>query len=190
MAKDFAFRKRQDGGYTIASRLREHRRDRARQFSLHAEFPAGAEKRVALAALPRLGKRFLEEGRMAQRWRDGSQETPFERCRVLDPKPDLTSWTNHALAQLKTDYPVFDKAEIEQRWGGYDRCDAGCGAGDFAGRGRFRASSSPPVFPATVSASARARGRLMADLVTGHAPGASIPTPFRLSRFSDGSRSS
>jgi glycine/D-amino acid oxidase-like deaminating enzyme len=121
---------------------------------------------------------------MAQRWRM-DEETPFERCRVLDPKPS-DKWTNHALAQLKKDYPVFAKAEIEQRWAGY--IDVSPDAVPVISP----VEEVPGFFIATGFSGhgfgiGPGAGRLMADLVTGHTPCVD-PTPFRLSRFFDGSK--
>lgn len=181
--KDFAFRKRQDGGYTIASRYDNIVEIVPDSFRFMLKFlPALKSEWRSLRF--RVSGRFLEEGRMAQRWRM-DEETPFERCRVLDPKPS-DKWTNHALAQLKRDYPVFAKAEIEQRWAGY--IDVSPDAVPVISP----VEEVPGFFIATGFSGhgfgiGPGAGRLMADLVTGHAPCVDT-TAFRLSRFFDGSK--
>ncbi len=181
--KDFAFRKRQDGGYTIASRYDNIVEIVPDSFRYMLKFlPALKSEWRSLRF--RVSGRFLEEGRMAQRWRM-DEETPFERCRVLDPKPS-DKWTNHALAQLRQDYPVFAKAEIEQRWAGY--IDVSPDAVPVISP----VEEVPGFFIATGFSGhgfgiGPGAGRLMADLVTGHTPCVD-PTPFRLSRFFDGSK--
>ncbi len=113
------------------------------------------------------------------------EASPFEYCRVLDPKPS-TQLSNTALANLKKAFPVFEKAEIAQRWAGYidvtpdavpviDAIDSIPGfhiATGFSGHGFG-------IGPAA--------GRLMADIVTGKPPIVDRKN-FRFSRFHDGSK--
>ena len=112
----------------------------------------------------------------AGRW---TRPTPFEAVRVLDPAPRTRSWTRRARCCR-----ALSRPSRRCRWrraGADDRRDAGCGAGDLAGRVAsgllHRHGFSGHGFGIGPGA-----GRLMADLVTGDPPVVD-PTPFRLGRF-------
>lgn len=182
-ADGFAIRKRQDGGYTIASGHENVVDIVPKSFRYARAFlPALRAEWSSLSF--RLGNRFLEEARIASRW-SMDATSPFEQCRVLDPKPS-EKHSNLAFASLRQAFPVFDKAEIAQRWAGYidvtpdaipvisaiDRIPGFYIATGFSGHGFG-------IGPAA--------GRLMADIVTGRPP-LVAPHDFRFSRFSDGSR--
>lgn len=181
--KDFAIRKRQDGGYTIASG-HENVVDIVPQ-----------SFRQALAFLPalrkewrslnfRLGLRFLDEARLARRWAL-DEPSPFEYNRVLDPVPSK-ALSDKAMRAAIQAFPALAAAEIAQRWAGYidvtpdavpvispiDRIPGFFLASGFSGHGFG-------IGPAA--------GRLMADLVTGRTPLVD-PAHFRFNRFSDGSK--
>jgi glycine/D-amino acid oxidase-like deaminating enzyme len=181
--KDFAIRKRQDGGYTIASG-HENVVDIVPQ-----------SFRQALAFLPalrkewrslnfRLGLRFLDEARLARRWAL-DEPSPFEYNRVLDPSPSK-ALSDKAMQVAIRAFPALAAAEIAQRWAGYidvtpdavpvispiDRIPGFFMASGFSGHGFG-------IGPAA--------GRLMADLVTGRTPLVD-PAHFRFSRFTDGSK--
>jgi glycine/D-amino acid oxidase-like deaminating enzyme len=182
-ANGFAIRKRQDGGYTIASGHENIVDIVPKSFRYARQFmPAFSKEWRSLKF--RVGGRFLDEARIPNRW-SMDEASPFEYCRVLDPKPS-TKLSNIALANLKKAFPVFEKAEIAQRWAGYidvtpdavpviDAIDSIPGfhiATGFSGHGFG-------IGPAA--------GRLMADIVTGRPPVVD-PTNFRFSRFHDGSK--
>lgn len=180
--KAFALRKRQDGGYTIGSGHENIVDIVPNSFRYGFQFlPSFRQSWRSLRF--RLSGRFMDELRMARHW--GLDEvSPFERCRVLDPAPSR-KYTDGTLQKLAERWPVFAKAEIAQRWGGYidvlpdevpiiSAVDAIPGfhiATGFSGHG---------------FGIAPAAGRLMADIVTGHSPVVD-PHHFRFSRFSDGS---
>ncbi|GHG85688.1 NAD(P)/FAD-dependent oxidoreductase [Pseudodonghicola xiamenensis] len=179
----FAIRKRQDGGYTIADGFRNIAEIVPDSFRYMRDFlPAlGAEWKSLML---RVGGRFLDEARLPNKW-SLDEASPFEYNRVLDPKPAF-SLQDKALANLRKAFPVFEKAEIAQRWAGaidvtpdaipvISAIDAIPGfyiATGFSGHGFG-------IGPAA--------GRLAADLVTGRVPLVD-PSPFRFSRFSDGSK--
>jgi glycine/D-amino acid oxidase-like deaminating enzyme len=181
-SSEFAFRRRLDGGYTIANGhgsvvpLTPDTFRFARQFipALKAEWKA---------VRPRLDDRFMTEARMPKRW-NLDAASPFEQTRVLDPKPDVA--TNLKVRKRISEvFPGFAAAKIEQHWAGLidvtpdavpviSGVDALPGfiiATGFSGHGFG-------IGPAA--------GRLAADLATG-APPIVDPTAFRFSRFSDGS---
>ncbi|MDQ0467797.1 glycine/D-amino acid oxidase-like deaminating enzyme [Labrys wisconsinensis] len=180
---DAAFRKRLDGGYTIANG--------------HVNVVPVVPDSVRFFAdyLPALRMgwsdlRLRLDGRFLQEWREAApvpldQVSPYEEVRVLDPAPDRR-YLAAALASLARQFPAFVGARVLQEWAGLidvmpdavpviSPVDAVPGlvvATGFSGHGFG-------IGPGA--------GRLVADLVTG-APPLVDPRDFRFSRFSDGSR--
>jgi glycine/D-amino acid oxidase-like deaminating enzyme len=179
----FGLRKRLDGGYTVASwsgnvaPILPDTVRFARDF-LPALWARRGEVR------PRFGVAFLHELVQPTRWRL-DRASPFEATRVLDPKPHR-SILRQAQRYLTAAFPVFHSMRIAESWGGMidvtpdglpviSAVDAMPGfyiATGFTGHGFGIAPGA---------------GRLMAELVTGAAPVVD-PSPFRYSRFIDGTR--
>ena len=81
----FAFRKRMDGGYSIARRNANTAEITPDHFRLLPDFlPRLLHNRNEIRL--RVGGRFWEELRTARRW-SLDEPTPFEAVRVLDPEP-------------------------------------------------------------------------------------------------------
>lgn len=182
-AQDFAIRKRQDGGYTIASGHRNVVDIVPASFRYARAFlPALAKEWRSLSF--RAGGRFFDEARIARQW-SLDEASPFEYHRVLDPKPS-PKVMDEMMGALKQAFPVFEKAEIAQRWAGY--IDVTPDAVPVISP----VESVPGFFIATGFSGhgfgiGPAAGRLMTDLVTDRPPLVD-PSVFRLSRFSDGSK--
>ncbi|MEZ2126455.1 MULTISPECIES: NAD(P)/FAD-dependent oxidoreductase [unclassified Sinorhizobium] len=182
-AKDFAFRKRQDGGYTIASGYDNIVDIVPASFRYGRQFlPAFRSEWRSLRF--RLGARFIDEARIPRQW-SMDEASPFEYNRILDPVPSK-DFSNRAFAELRKAFPAFEQARIAQRWAGY--IDVTPDAIPVISE----VESTPGFFIATGFSGhgfgiGPAAGRLMADLVTGRMPVVD-PTAFRLSRFSDGSK--
>ena len=181
--KDFAFRKRQDGGYTIASGHENIVSIVPKSFRYARQFLPALRKEWRSLNF-RIGLRFLDEARIANRW-SLDEPSPFEYDRVLDPIPNR-SLADKALAATKRAFPVFENAKIAQRWAGYidvtpDAVPVISPAGDVPG---FYLASG---FSGHGFGIGPAAGRLMADLVTNRTPPID-PTPYRFDRFSDGSK--
>lgn len=179
----FAFRKRLDGGYTIAkgdSNLVSIVPDTFRFLfdflpALKADWPL---LRV------RLDGRFKEEW---QHWRPTAVDKPsqFERVRVLSPGP-MGPVNAEALRQITRLFPLFSRAKVAEQWGGMidvtpdaipvispiDELPGFHIAAGFSGHGFG-------VGPAA--------GKLTADLLLGRSPSVD-PRPFRYSRLVDGSK--
>lgn len=180
---DFAFRKRQDGGYTVASGRTNIVDIVPKSFRYARAFlPALAHEWRSLSF--RVGPRFLEEARQSQNWSmDGA--SPFEACRVLDPTPSQRV-VDKAMTALKRAYPVFEGAKAAQAWAGY--IDVTPDAVPV-----ISAVDAVPGFHIATGFSGHgfgigpAAGRLMADLVIGRTPLVD-PKDFRFSRFTDGSK--
>ncbi|MCL6706452.1 FAD-binding oxidoreductase [Pseudomonas sp. R2.Fl] len=181
--KDFAFRKRQDGGYTVASGHDNLVDIVPDSFRYATKFFTALKSEWGSLGF-RVGRRFIDEASPPPRWRL-DEVTPFEKVRVLDPVP-APRWTDDALRKLKAAYPVFEKAEIAQRWAGL--IDVTPDAVPVISP----VEAVPGFFIATGFSGhgfgiGPGAGRLAADLVTGGNPCVD-PHAFRLSRFFDGSR--
>ncbi len=179
----FAIRKRQDGGYTVANGLENIVDVVPDSFRFLRDFlPAlGAEWRSLIL---RGGMAFVDEMRIPRRWKM-DEASPFEYCRVLDPKPSF-DLQDKALANLRKAFPAFEKAKVAQRWAG--KIDVTPDAVPVISP----VEQTPGFYIATGFSGhgfgiGPAAGRLMADLVTG-APPLVDPHDFRFSRFSDGSK--
>jgi glycine/D-amino acid oxidase-like deaminating enzyme len=181
--KDAAFRKRLDGGYNIADGFANVAPITPDSFRFFNDFlPVMKMDWEALKL--RLDSRFVQE------WRESApvpldQTSPYEKVRVLDPKPD-SRFTRGAVASLARRFPAFNNARIVQEWAGMidvmpdvvpvisavDEVPGLVIATGFSGHGFG-------IGPGA--------GRLVADIVMGTSPIVD-PTPFRFSRFTDGSR--
>jgi glycine/D-amino acid oxidase-like deaminating enzyme len=179
----FGFRKRLDGGYTVATlgvRTIDLVPDSLRLFPEYLPAVRLHWKKLRF----RVGRRFLEEWRLPRRWAV-DQASPFEAVRVLDPEPDeyvLDRARRAAGAAL----PVFRGMRVAESWGGMidvmpdavpvispvDTLPGLVIATGFSGHGFG-------IGPGA--------GRLAADLAAGEPPIVD-PAPFRLSRFTDGSQ--
>lgn len=179
----FAFRRRADGGYTLAPGTVSdfwigpgafrHVRSFGRQFlrdvtntRLHPFAPAG----------------FPDAWRTPRRWR-ADEESPFERMRVLDPAPNL-----RLVEKLQRDFaatfPNHGRPRIKRAWAGM--IDATPDIVPILDE-----TPIPGFFVATGLSGhgfgiGPGIGRVMADLIRGRDPGHDL-TRFRFGRFSDGS---
>jgi glycine/D-amino acid oxidase-like deaminating enzyme len=179
----FAFRKRLDGGYTIAHKRLAVADVVPDSFRLLLKFLPVLMVSAGSIRL-RAGRRFVEEARMKRRWK-GDERTPFEEVRVLDPEP-VGSILREALASAQAYFPVFRNAEIVERWAGMIDAtpDAVPIISGVAERPGLYVSTGYSGHGFGIGPGA---GRLMADLITGQEPLVD-PGPFRFERFSDGTR--
>ena len=112
---DFAIRKRADGGFTIAHRhfsVADIVPDSFRLFRRFLPAMMMDWKGIKL----RLGKRFIDEARLARRWQL-DQVSPFEQVRILDPEP-VHAILDEAASSLKQYFPAFAHMKIAERWAG------------------------------------------------------------------------
>jgi glycine/D-amino acid oxidase-like deaminating enzyme len=179
----FGLRKRLDGGYTVASWSGNVVPIVPDTFRYFPDFlPALLLHRAELR--PRLGARFLTELRQPRRWRL-DRPSPFEKTRVLDPKPH-PAILRQARAHLVNAFPMFENMRIAETWGGMiDVTPDGLPV--------ISAVDAVPGFFIATGFSGHGfgigpgAGRLMAELVTGETPVVD-PSAFRYSRFTDGTR--
>lgn len=177
-AHHYAFRKRLDGGYTIANGWISEPEITPDAFRLFFQFlPEFIGERGYLH--PQFSGQFLREWRQAREYLQG-QANPFTEDRILDPAP-RENGLGSAMTHLAKDIPVFANAKIAQSWAGFidgtpdaipviSPVDALPGffiATGFSGHGFG-------IGPGA--------GQLMADLVAGDAPLVD-PSPFSFARF-------
>ena len=177
----FCFRRRLDGGYTIAHRHLSVADILPESFPLARHFlPALMLDWKGLRL--RFGRRFFDAARLKRRWSLDSV-SPFETVRVLDPEP--VDWIlDDALASLKQCFPAFEAIEIAERWAGCIEATPDVGpviSGLAAIPGLYLATG----FSGHGFGLGPGAGRLMADLVTGSPPVVD-PRPFRYARYFDG----
>jgi glycine/D-amino acid oxidase-like deaminating enzyme len=178
----FGYRKRMDGGYTVAT-LGVRTIDLVPDsFRLLPEYLPTARMHWNKLRF-RVGRRFIEEWQTPRRW-ELDAASPFEKVRVLDPEADPLV-LERARASIGESFPAFKNVAVAETWGGMidvmpdaipvisavDTLPGFFIATGFSGHGFG-------IGPGA--------GRLMADMVSG-APPIVDPTPFRLSRFTDGS---
>ncbi|MDQ0394608.1 NAD(P)/FAD-dependent oxidoreductase [Labrys monachus] len=180
---DFAFRKRADGGYSVAHGGLSTAEITPDSFRLFGAFLPAFLKEWRSVRL-HLGRQFVDEWRWKRRW-NAEEATPFEAVRVLDPAPNHRL-LDTALASLRKAHPAFAGAVEAQRWGGLIDVtpDAVPVISDVAAVPGFFLATGFSGHGFGIGPGA---GRLMADLVAGDDPVVD-PAPFRFSRFSDGSR--
>ncbi len=174
----WSFRKRQDGGYTIAQRNNMLTPIVPDSFRLLREFlPSFRANRRELKL--RLDGRFMAEMRTRRRW-TMDQATPFEATRVLDPQPSQAS-LRFARRTLARDMPAFANVTVAETWGGMiDVTPDGVPViGPVASVPGFHLASGFSGHGFGIGPGA---GQLMADIVTGSRPLVD-PAPFRLERF-------
>ncbi len=179
----WAFRRRTDGGYTIARRSNMRTPIVPDSIRLLPQFgPSFLRNRAELKL--QLDGRFAAEWRTPRRWAL-DRPSPFEATRVLDPPPNQGD-LDFARAELVRAFPGFATMQVAGSWGGMiDVTPDGVpviGAVDAVPGFHLASGFSGHGFGIGPGA-----GRLMADLVTG-APPIVDPAPFRFARFTEPTR--
>jgi len=182
--KDIAFRRRQDGGYTLApggSNLLYVGPDAFRNATRY--LPALIDHPFGTRYLPAAPSGFPDSWQTPRDWTPDSR-SPFERMRVLNPAPGASD-----LAAIKrgfsTLFPQLGEIGLKTTWAGMidampdvvpvvDRVAAIGGLFVATGMSGHGFGIGPGI------------GRVMADLIQGNDTGHKLDR-FRLSRFSDGS---
>ncbi len=176
----FAFRKRLDGGYTIARRNANVADITPDSFRLLLQYLPTLKQNYGEIRM-QFGRRFFEELRIRRHW-SLDQATPFEAVRVWDPAPKQATLAE-AREVLARNFPVFAQMQVAESWGGM--IDVTPDAVPVIGE----VPSLPGFFLATGFSGhgfgiGPGAGRLAADLVAGNTPVVD-PAPFRFSRFSE-----
>lgn len=177
-ASRYAFRKRADGGYTIAQRSANLAPITPDSLRYLGDFLPALGRQYRELRL-RLGREFLDEWRLPHRWAlDGI--SPFERCRVLDPQPSAAI-LEEARTALAAVFPFFRDLRIAQSWAG--AMDVTPDAIPVIGA----VPQLPGLYLSTGYSGhgfgiAPGAGQLMAELITGETPLVD-PRPFRFERL-------
>jgi glycine/D-amino acid oxidase-like deaminating enzyme len=176
----FAFRKRLDGGYTIARRNANVADITPDSFRLLLQYLPTLKQNYGEIRM-QFGRRFFDELRTRRRW-SLDQATPFEAVRVWDPAPKQAT-LSEAREVLSRRFPVFAQMQVAESWGGM--IDVTPDAVPVIGE----VPSLPGFFIATGFSGhgfgiGPGAGRLAADLVAGDMPIVDA-TPFRFGRFSE-----
>lgn len=175
---DFSFRKHQGGGFIITQRGKLDAPITLDHLLLGRRYLD--QLRAQRSALQiGFGRAFFNDVGLKRRWKPTSQ-SPFERVRAHDPAPNA-QLNQSALDNLKSAWPVFAQARVEEAWAGLidvtpdsipviDHLSAIPGlvlASGFSGHGF---GTGP------------AAGQLAADLLSGYAPIVD-PLPYRFDRL-------
>lgn len=177
-ASRYAFRKRADGGYTIAQRTANIAPITPDSFRYLGDFLPALRQQYREVRV-RLGREFLTEWRQPGHWAL-DEVSPFERCRVLDPQPSaaILGEARQALAEV---LPFFKELRVVQSWAG--AMDVTPDAIPVIGE----VAQLPGLFLSTGYSGhgfgiAPGAGQLMAQLLTGERPLVD-PQPFRFARL-------
>jgi glycine/D-amino acid oxidase-like deaminating enzyme len=182
-APDFAYRKRLDGGYTIANGTANQYDIVPASFTYLRDFFPVLKLEWRHIQL-RFGARFFEDWQLSRPWRlDGI--SPFERVRVMDPIP-VAGQLEAARRAFGLAFPALKDVPIAQQWAGL--IDAMPDTVPVISR----IDDLPGFFIATGFSGhgfgiGPGAGHLAADLVTGDTPIVD-PAPFRYSRLIDRTR--
>ncbi|HEU0230926.1 MAG TPA: FAD-binding oxidoreductase, partial [Burkholderiaceae bacterium] len=177
-ADNFAFRRRADGGYTIARSNANIAQITTDNFRLFKEFaPALAKGWRELRV--RAGKQLFKDLRVPKRW-SNQDTTPFEQTRILDPDP-APGLNHEAVRNLSHAFPGFAQCRISHEWAGM--IDVTPDAVPIIGQaGQIDGLFIATGFSGHGFGLGPAAGELIADLVRGVAPRVD-PSPFRFGRF-------
>lgn len=178
----FAFRKRLDGGYSIARRNASVSEITPDSFKLFMQFMPSFRKTWRELRL-RVGGRFITEWQTPKSWSDDAI-SPFEMVRILDPDPK-DNLLAEARDHLSKAFPVFAKAQKAESWGGLidvtpDAVPVISGVDSLPG---FWLATGFSGHGFGIGPGA---GKLIADLVSGATPAVDA-APYAFSRFGDGS---
>jgi glycine/D-amino acid oxidase-like deaminating enzyme len=179
---EVGYRRRRDGGYTIAKGAGYVAPFVPDSLRFLREFlPTIRKERDSLRV--RINAQSLRELRAPRSW-PLDRPSPFEATRVLDPAPNKTL-NGEALAAMIKLYPQFRDVHVVQQWGGY--IDVTPDVVPYISPvGTLPGLTVATGFSGHGFGIGPAAGRLAAELAISSTPSVD-PTPFRASRFSDGS---
>ena len=180
----FAFRRRADGGYTLAPGGTHDFHIGPDAFRhLGAYLPMLRKDFRSTHFHPAAPRGFPDGWGTSRRWGDGP--SPFEAMRVLDPAPSARLM-NRVLADFAAAFPALGRPQLVAAWAGMiDTLPDIVPVVD-------RVAALPGLILATGMCGhgfgiGPGMGRVVADLALNHAPAHDL-SRFRLSRFSDGSK--
>lgn len=177
----YTFRPRRDGGYTVAIRGRGRIELTPQALRYARQFMPMFRSRWSSKVSIGVGRFAFTGPEALSRWSLDDQ-SPFERMRVIDPRPD-GSTIRSALAALAKDFPALAGIGVAQKWGGWidSTPDAVAAIGPTPQLPGFFVASG---FSGHGFGTGPAAGRLAADLIAADAPIVD-PYPMRFTRFSE-----
>jgi glycine/D-amino acid oxidase-like deaminating enzyme len=178
---DLGYRKRLDGGYTIA-RGTGYIVPLVPDSLRYVREYLPTIRKEASALNPRINAQSFREWSTPRRWAL-DRPSPFERTRVLDPAPNkkLNREAWEAMAQL---YPQFRTVPIVQEWGGY--IDVTPDVVPYIGASALPGLTVATGFSGHGFGIGPGAGYLAADIAIDQCADFDLDA-FRLSRFEDGS---
>src|SRR5580704_15670720 len=179
---EVGYRKRRDGGYTLAKGAGYVAPFVPDSLRFLRDFLPMIRKEGDSLRL-RVNAQSLREFRAPRSW-PLDRPSPFEATRVLDPKPNRTL-NREALAAMIKLYPQFRDVHIVQQWGGYIDVTPDV-VPYISPLGTVPGLTVATGFSGHGFGIGPAAGRLAAELAIGDAPSVD-PAPIRASRFIDGS---
>ena len=180
-----AFRRRQDGGYTLAGGVASQLYVGPDAFRHATKYvPALRANPFGTRYAPAAPKDYPDAWSTPRRW-EADEQGPFERMRILDPAPEAAAL--RAMARNFSElFPQVGPVRLRTTWAGMiDAMPDVVPVVDVA-------AAVPGLFVATGMSGhgfgiGPAIGRVVSDLIRGNDPGHDLRR-FRLARFSDGSR--
>lgn len=175
---DFALRKREDGGYTLASSATSVSQITPDSLRFMRDFLPALRLEYRAIKL-RFGRAFVD-ALLAGRPRPLDRASVYEAVRILDPRPDAKALQD-VLGTIAQAIPAFSGAKVEQSWGGMIDTtpdvipvisEVGALPGCLIGTG----------FSGHGFGVGPAAGELLAQMATGVRPGVD-PAAFSLSRL-------
>jgi glycine/D-amino acid oxidase-like deaminating enzyme len=180
---DLGYRKRLDGGYTIARGAAHVAPLVPDSLRYLKEFLPVIRHEGFNGLKPRINDQSLFELRAPRQWAL-DRPSPFEAARVLDPAPNL-AMNRAALARMIELYPQFRGVPVIQEWAGY--IDVTPDVVPYIGSvGDLPGLTIATGFSGHGFGIGPGAGQLAAQLAASEKPSVD-PAAFRLSRFSDGS---
>ena len=176
------YRKRADGGYTIARGMGYVAPLVPDSLRYLREY-LPTVRREASSMKVRLNAQSWREITGLRHWAL-DRPSPFEKTRVLDPEPNR-AFNREAWDAMVGLYPKFATVPVVQQWAGY--IDVTPDVVPYIGQvGAIPGLTVATGFSGHGFGIGPGAGRLAADLATGRTCSVD-PSPFRVSRFSDGS---
>lgn len=176
---DFAFRRRLDGGYTVARRNAAVAQLVPDSFRLFLDYLPSLRKNRREFRL-RVGRAFFEEWRQKRHWAL-DERTVFEAVRTLDPEPD-EAMNEEGLRKARAAFSFLEGARVAGSWAGVidTTPDTVPVIGEVAALPGFFLATGFSGHGFGIGPGA---GQLVADLVRGVSNPVVDPAPFSPARF-------
>lgn len=185
LSRDVAFRRRVDGGYTLAPGMTNDfwiGPDAFRHFAAFTPLMRRGDMK-GTRFLPAAPTGFPDAWATPRKWA-ADEVSPFERMRVLNPEPNLKR-ANDFIAAFARVFPTLPQPRLVHAWAGMiDTTPDQVPVMDETGLSGFYVMTGQSGHGFGIGPGC---GRVMADIMRGRDPGHDMRR-FRFSRFSDGSK--